>query len=74
MNSKSMGFLQLLVWNQQSTQLVVRFSEHTTAVKAISWSPHRLLTSGGGTTDRCIRFWNTTTNSHLNCIDTGSQV
>ncbi|KAH9329521.1 hypothetical protein KI387_001629, partial [Taxus chinensis] len=67
---------QLLVWNQQSTQPVVRFSEHTAAVKAIAWSPHQhgLLASGGGTADRCIRFWNTATNSHLNCIDTGSQV
>uniref|UniRef100_A0A0C9RQJ4 TSA: Wollemia nobilis Ref_Wollemi_Transcript_1927_2333 transcribed RNA sequence n=1 Tax=Wollemia nobilis TaxID=56998 RepID=A0A0C9RQJ4_9CONI len=67
---------QLLVWNQQSTQPLVRFSEHTAAVKAIAWSPHQhgLLASGGGTADRCIRFWNTATNSHLNCIDTGSQV
>jgi len=55
---------------------VLRYSEHTAAVKAIAWSPHvhGLLASGGGTADRCIRFWNTTTNSHLSCIDTGSQV
>ena len=33
-----------------------------------------LLASGGGTADRCIRFWNTLTGSPLNCIDTGSQV
>ncbi|KAJ7539437.1 hypothetical protein O6H91_11G092700 [Diphasiastrum complanatum] len=67
---------QLLVWNQFSTQPLSKFSEHTAAVKAIAWSPHQhgLLASGGGTADRCIRFWNTSTNSHLNCVDTGSQV
>ncbi|KAJ7548117.1 hypothetical protein O6H91_08G118500 [Diphasiastrum complanatum] len=67
---------QLFVWNQVSTQPVLKFSEHTAAVKAIAWSPHQhgLLASGGGTADRCIRFWNTATNAHLNCVDTGSQV
>ncbi|KAI4315346.1 hypothetical protein L6164_028165 [Bauhinia variegata] len=67
---------RLFVWNQHSTQPVLKFCEHTAAVKAIAWSPHLhgLLASGGGTADRCIRFWNTTTNSHLSCMDTGSQV
>ncbi|KAL4194557.1 hypothetical protein AMTRI_Chr05g69240 [Amborella trichopoda] len=67
---------RLFVWNQHSTQPVLKFSEHTAAVKAIAWSPHMhgLLASGGGTADRCIRFWNTTSNSHLSCMDTGSQV
>ncbi|XP_024373565.1 protein FIZZY-RELATED 3 [Physcomitrium patens] len=67
---------QLLVWNRQSTQPVVKFSEHGAAVKAIAWSPHQhgLLASGGGTADRCIRFWNTATSTALNCYDTGSQV
>ncbi|XP_071698544.1 B-type cell cycle switch protein ccs52A-like, partial [Rutidosis leptorrhynchoides] len=70
------GDHKLFVWNQHSTQPIVKYNEHTAAVKAIAWSPHRygLLASGGGSTDRCIRFWNTTTNSHLNCMDTGSQV
>ncbi|WOL10618.1 protein FIZZY-RELATED 2 [Canna indica] len=67
---------RLFVWNQHSAQPVLKYSEHTAAVKAIAWSPHvhGLLASGGGTADRCIRFWNTTTDSHLSCIDTGSQV
>ncbi|XP_027181386.1 protein FIZZY-RELATED 2-like [Coffea eugenioides] len=67
---------RLFVWNQHSTQPVLKYCEHTAAVKAIAWSPHMhgLLASGGGTADRCIRFWNTTTNSHLSCMDTGSQV
>ncbi|KAG2239712.1 hypothetical protein Bca52824_091409 [Brassica carinata] len=31
---------RLFVWNQHSTQPVLKFSEHTAAVKAIAWSPH----------------------------------
>lgn len=67
---------QLFVWNSHSSAPVLRCSEHTAAVKAIAWSPHQhgLLASGGGTADRCIRFWNTVTNSPLQCVDTGSQV
>ncbi|PPD90838.1 hypothetical protein GOBAR_DD12221 [Gossypium barbadense] len=67
---------RLLVWNQHSTQPVLKHCEHTAAVKAIAWSPHRhgLLASGGGATDRCIRFWDTTTNTHLSCLDTGCQI
>ncbi|KAK8662439.1 hypothetical protein V6N13_092013 [Hibiscus sabdariffa] len=67
---------ELLVWNQHSQQPVLKLTEHTAAVKAIAWSPHQsnLLASGGGTADRCIRFWNTTNGHQLNNIDTGSQV
>ncbi|XP_042011551.1 protein FIZZY-RELATED 3-like [Salvia splendens] len=67
---------QLLVWNQHSQQPILRLTEHTAAVKAITWSPHQngLLASGGGTADRCIRFWNTTSGNQLNSVDTGSQV
>ncbi|XP_003558934.1 protein FIZZY-RELATED 2 [Brachypodium distachyon] len=67
---------RLFVWNQHSVQPVLKYTEHTAAVKAIAWSPHLhgLLASGGGTADRCIRFWNTTTNTHLSFMDTGSQV
>jgi len=67
---------KLFVWNQSSTQPVQTYTEHVAAVKAISWSPHQhgLLASGGGTADRCIRFWNTLTGQPLQCVDTGSQV
>lgn len=43
---------------------------------AIAWSPHHhgLLASGGGTADRCIRFWNTLTGQPMQSVDTGSQV
>ncbi|XP_060089075.1 fizzy-related protein homolog [Heteronotia binoei] len=68
--------VQLLVWNHSSLSPVQQYTEHLAAVKAIAWSPHQhgLLASGGGTADRCIRFWNTLTGQPLQCIDTGSQV
>lgn len=69
---------KLLIWDSRSTIPLARFTEHCAAVKAISWSPHQrgLLASGGGTADRCIRFWNTSSGSSqsLQHIDTGSQV
>ena len=67
---------KLFVWNMTSTIPVQTCNEHLAAVKAIAWSPHQhgLLASGGGTADRCIRFWNTLTCQPLQCVDTGSQV
>ncbi|KAJ1954132.1 WD repeat-containing protein slp1, partial [Linderina pennispora] len=64
------------VWDARSN--VPRFSktQHTAAVKALAWSPHEtnLLATGGGSYDRHVHFWNTTTTARLNSIDTGSQV
>ncbi|KAG8003682.1 Fizzy-related protein-like protein, partial [Nibea albiflora] len=67
---------ELLVWNHSSLSPVQTYMDHLAAVKAIAWSPHQhgLLASGGGTADRCIRFWNTLTSQPLQCMDTGSQV
>mmetsp|Transcript_7185 Transcript_7185/g.13401 ORF Transcript_7185/g.13401 Transcript_7185/m.13401 type:complete len:509 (-) Transcript_7185:152-1678(-) len=51
-------------------------TEHQAAVKALAWSPHErnLLATGGGTADRCIKFWNAQSGSMLQSVDTGSQV
>lgn len=67
---------RLYVWNLHSLSPVQTYTEHLAAVKAIAWSPHHhgLLASGGGTADRCIRFWNTLTGQPMQCVDTGSQV
>lgn len=70
---------RLLVWSQHASPSkgpVLKYEEHVAAVKAIAWSPHQhgLLASGGGTADRCIRFWNTLTGQALRSVDTGSQV
>lgn len=45
-------------------------------MKALAWSPHQyhILSSGGGTADRTIRFWSSNTLQQTDCIDTGSQV
>lgn len=60
--------------NDQAPRLVLE--QHKAAVKALDWCPfHRgLLASGGGTADRCIKFWNSSSGAMLNSIDTGSQV
>lgn len=65
-----------MVWGQGSTTPTFTFHDHTAAVKAIDWSPHEtnLLASGGGTADRHIRFWNTSTGKAISATDTGSQV
>lgn len=67
---------RLYVWNQHATTPIQSYGQHQAAVKAIAWSPHHhgLLASGGGTADRCIRFWNTLTGQPMQCVDTGSQV
>ncbi|KAJ3338092.1 substrate-specific activator of APC-dependent proteolysis [Entophlyctis luteolus] len=54
---------KLLIWDRKMLRKpVLTYSEHTAAVKAIAWSPHKngLLASGGGTADQYIRFWNVT--------------
>ena len=61
-----------------STSTIPRFSidQHNAAVKAVSWCSwqRNVLASGGGTADRTIRIWNTSTGNNLRTIDTGSQV
>ena len=44
--------------------------------QAISWCPWqtRLLATGGGTSDRHIRFWNTNSGTCVKAVDTQSQV
>ena len=65
------------IWDARSLA-VPKFSKtnHKAAVKALAWCPWNmnLLATGGGSYDRMIHFWNTTTGSRVNSIDTGSQV
>ena len=68
---------KLLVWNSHKSETPqYKFTSHQAAVKALAWSPHQhgLLVSGGGTADRCIKFWNTLTGTEIRSVDTGSQV
>ena len=66
----------LMIWNLHSTKPIMCNNSHLAAVKAIAWSPHQhnILASGGGTADRTIRFWNTSTFENILKYDTGSQV
>lgn len=65
------------IWDARTTS-VPRHSKtnHTAAVKALAWCPWQtsLLATGGGSLDRQIHLWNTTTGARMNSIDTGSQV
>jgi len=71
----------LCIWDAASTLSMDAtpkhvLTDHQAAVKALAWSPHErnLLASGGGTADRCIKFWNASSGALMNSIDTGSQV
>lgn len=56
---------KIFIWDGLDDRWLHRWGEaeggHRAAVKAVAWSPHQrgLLASGGGTADRCIKFWNT---------------
>jgi len=65
------------VWDKGgTTDPKFTFRQHTAAVKALAWCPFQtnLLATGGGTADRHIRFFNTTSGQCLNAVDTKSQV
>ena len=49
---------------------------HKAAVKAMLWCPFQqsLLATGGGSSDKTIHFWNTSTGARVNTIETGSQI
>ncbi|KAF8362243.1 hypothetical protein PRIPAC_89166 [Pristionchus pacificus] len=61
------------VWNLRKPEPCVTFTEHTAHVKAISWSPHHrgILTTGGGSSDGMLRFWDTIAGVPLQRISTG---
>ncbi|KAK0762248.1 hypothetical protein N5P37_005053 [Trichoderma harzianum] len=65
------------IWDARSLS-VPKFTKtnHKAAVKALAWCPWNanLLATGGGSYDRHIHFWNSTTGARVNSIDTGSQV
>ena len=67
---------QVNIWDLRASKHLHKFRDHHAAVKALAWSPHQgaLLASGGGASDKCIRFWDTNKGEALSSIDTGSQV
>ncbi|KAJ3411245.1 ubiquitin-protein transferase activating protein [Chytridiales sp. JEL 0842] len=64
------------IWDARSSVPKFTKTNHNAAVKAIGWCPWQLnlVATGGGTNDKMVHFWNSTTGSKLSSIDTGSQV
>lgn len=64
------------VYDGTSNTPTLTIDEHTAAVKAIAWSPHKrsTLATGGGTADRCLKIWNVSNSTKLSDTDTGSQI
>lgn len=59
-----------------SSEPVHVLNQHQAAVRAIAWCPWlpNILATGGGTADRCIKFWNISNGALQDSIDTKSQV
>ena len=66
----------LCLWDARGSGPRLTLTQHNAAVKALAWAPfsRHLLASGGGTADRCIRLWNTSSGACQQSVDTGSQV
>ena len=67
---------KVFIWGSRKLEAEAKFKEHSSAVKALAWSPHQqgLLLSGGGCTDKSIKIWNTLSMTLINSIQTDSQV
>jgi cell division cycle 20-like protein 1 (cofactor of APC complex) len=67
---------RVFIWSMKKEEPETKLSQHTSAVKAIAWSPHQqgLLLTGGGYTDRTIKVWNTLSFNLIDCVETESQV
>lgn len=61
---------------RETSQPLAVLHEHTAAIKAIDWCPHRsnLLASGGGTLDKKLIIWDINHMKPLASVDTGSQI
>lgn len=66
----------LNIWDNMKTTPLHRLTQHTASVKAIAWCPwdYKLLASGGGTTDRTLKFWNVDNGRCIKSIETCSQI
>mmetsp|Transcript_11563 Transcript_11563/g.10041 ORF Transcript_11563/g.10041 Transcript_11563/m.10041 type:complete len:357 (+) Transcript_11563:702-1772(+) len=67
---------RVFIWSNRKTEPEAKFTEHNSAIKAITWSPHQqnLLLTAGGYSDRTIKVWNTLSMSMINEVETDSQV
>lgn len=58
------------------TEPLYVLNQHQAAVRALAWCPWmpNILATGGGTADRCIKFWNISNGNLVNSVDSKSQV
>ncbi len=66
-----------MLWDPRNAARPVHtLNQHQSAIKALAWCPWQpdVLATGGGTSDRSIKFWNSASGNCLNTIDAGSQV
>jgi cell division cycle 20, cofactor of APC complex len=66
----------LHIWDISKSNPLHRFNNHTAMIRALAWcaTERNILASGGGKNDHSIKFWNASTGTCLNSVDTGSQV
>lgn len=66
------------IWDARNMggEAIFKKNNHHAAVKAMAWCPFQslLLVTGGGTSDKSIHFWNTSTGARVNLIETESQI
>lgn len=62
------------VWYNNHTYKILK--DHKSAVKALAWCPWKsgVLASGGGTKDKCIKFWDIYEGKKINETQVNSQV
>jgi cell division cycle protein 20 (cofactor of APC complex) len=65
-----------VIWDINAGKERFTLNGHKAAVKALAWCPWQrgLLATGGGTTDKTMKFWNTDTGKLINSVNTESQV
>lgn len=66
---------QAFVWDLKSNEPTMTM-KHKGGVRALCWSPshENKLATGGGSTDRCIRIWDVSSEALIDWRDTGSQI
>jgi cell division cycle protein 20 (cofactor of APC complex) len=66
----------LMIWDLGYNDPRHVLREHTAAVKALAWCPWQkgLLATGGGTSDKTMKFWNTETGNLIQSVNTSTQV
>lgn len=64
------------IWDARKAAPLFTKTDHTAAVKAIGWCDWKssVLATGGGTNDKSIHLWNTSTGAKIRSFHTGSQV